>query len=301
MLGRLKVAFVASAAVGAMGLVGSSAFAQFPPPPGVTKDEVKCESGTGKALTKFVGVKSKCAQKCLANQRKALAPDYSVCQPPGYSDPATNTCIFDALKGAEAKAKAAIVKACSSDCPDGAACSRYQGPTGACATGNPFVSNSETQLDLFGPQVFCLESGHREPNPNVPPQSPTKEEAKCEDGLSKALGKFVGAKSKCYDKCNQNAFKGKIDASTNPCAPPASDPATQTCVTTATTKAVASLNKACFVAPAVAPSCYDNGVIVPGLLGRPNNAAGWVANVEAAVDATTPGVACGSPSGAFLQ
>jgi hypothetical protein len=300
MLGRLKVASVA-AAVGGLCVVASSTFAQFPPPPGVTKDEVKCESGAGKALTKFVGSKSKCAQKCLAAQRKADTPDYSVCQPPGYTDPATNTCIFDGLKGAEAKARAAIVKGCVKDCPDGAACDDYQGPTGACATGNPFVTMVENNLDLFGTQVYCLESGNRLPGPPVAPVTPTKEEAKCEDGLSKGLVKFVGAKSKCYDKCNQNAFKGKIDASTNPCAPPASDQATQDCITKAEGKAVLALNKACFTPPAVAPSCYDGTVIVPGLLGRPNNAQGWVDNTEGAIDAQTPSVACGSPSGAFLN
>jgi hypothetical protein len=287
--------------VGGLCVVASSTFAQFPPPPGVTKDEVKCESGAGKALSKFVGSKSKCVQKCLAAQRKAVTPDYSVCQPLAYTDPATNTCIFDPLKGAEAKARAAIVKGCLKDCPDGASCSSYKGAAGACATGNPFVNQVETNLDLFGPQVYCLESGNRLPNPSVAPVTPTKEEAKCEDGLAKALGKFVGAKSKCYDKCNQNAFKGKIDASTDPCAPPASDPATQTCIGLAESKAVLALNKACFTAPAVAPSCYDNSVVVPGLLGRPNNAQGWVDNIEAAVDAQTPSVACGSPSGAFLN
>jgi len=73
------------------------------------------------------------------------------------------------------------------------------------------------------------------------------------------------------------------------------------CIALATTKAKAALDKACFTAPATAPTCYDNTVVVPGLLGRPRNSAGWVANVEAAVDATTPTVACGSPSGAFID
>src|SRR5262245_58495751 len=84
----------------------SSALAQ---PSGVTKDEVKCESGTGKALSKFVGKKSKCASKCLSTARKTSGP-YAGCFAP-YADPTTNACITDPVKGVEAKARAAIVKA----------------------------------------------------------------------------------------------------------------------------------------------------------------------------------------------
>ncbi len=253
-------------------LAASSALAQ---PAGVTKDEFKCETGTGKALTKFVGAKSKCGGKCLATARKTMGP-YTGCFAP-YADPTTNTCIMDPLKGAEAKARASIVKACTADCPE---C--Y--PASECSTGEPFVSNTENLVDLQGPNVYCTEHGG---------STPTATEAKCEDGNSKALVKFVGAKSKCYQKCGSNAFKGTVTEAS--CQPPASDPATATCVSTAESKGAAAIDKACFTPPAMAPSCYD------GTAFRPNSGAGWVNLVEGIVDGQIPIIACGSPSGAFLE
>src|SRR5262249_30287793 len=70
------------------------------------------------------------------------------------------------------------------------------------------------------------------------------------------------------------------------CDPTATEPATMTCIGTAITKANASIDKACFTAPATHPSCYDGS----GL--RPNTAAGWTALAEASVDATTRKVFC---------
>src|SRR6266404_1486063 len=157
-------------------------------PAGVTKDEVKCESGTGKALSKFVGSKSKCGTKCFQLARKTMGP-YTGCFAP-YSDPATNACIMDSTKGAEAKARAAIVKACTVDCPE---C--Y--PASVCTTGEPFVSNTESLVDLQGPNVYCTENSTA---------TPSKTDAKCEDSTAKTLAKFVASKGKCYDKCNQNVF-----------------------------------------------------------------------------------------------
>jgi hypothetical protein len=245
-------------------------------PTGVTKDEVKCESGTGKALSKFVGKKSKCAGKCFATQRKTMGP-YSGCFAP-YTDPTADACIHDSLKGVEAKARAAIVKACSVDCPE---C--Y--PASDCSSGEPFVTNTENLVDLQGPNVYCTENGGG---------TPSKTDAKCEDGTAKALAKFVAAKGKCYDKCNQNVFKAKIPVGS--CNPPTpSDGATQTCLSTAETKSAATIDKVCFTPPATAPSCYDGSSF------RPNSGAGWTMLVEGVVDSQIPMIACGSPSGAFLD
>src|SRR5262249_34982386 len=61
------------------------------------------------------------------------------------------------------------------------------------------------------------------------------------------------------------------------CHAPATDMATVACITKASGKATASLDKACFVAPATHPSGY-NGV---GL--RPNTSAGWGGPTETAV------------------
>src|SRR5437899_1033696 len=93
-------------------LLASAASAQFPPITDPNKDEAKCETGAGKALVKFVGSKAKRTSKCNQHMLKgAIAPNS--CTPPNPSDPATQVCIFDSLKGAEAKAAAAIDKVCA--------------------------------------------------------------------------------------------------------------------------------------------------------------------------------------------
>ena len=71
-----------------------------------------------------------------------------MCQPPSPLDPTTNACIFDPAKGAEAKAKAAIVKACTVAAP-----SCYTGS--ATGAANTFVASVENQIDQTTPQVAC--------------------------------------------------------------------------------------------------------------------------------------------------
>lgn len=265
-----KTRIVASmmAAAGLL-LASSGAMAQ---PAGVTKDEFKCELGAGKALSKFTGSKSKCVAKCIGLARKTMGP-YTGCFAP-YADPATNACIMAPLKGAEAKAEAAIVKGCTVDCPECYAPS-------VCATGEPFVGNTEAQLDIFVPIIDCIENGGG---------TPSKVQAKCEDTVGKTLVKFVGAKSKCYQKCNTNAFKGLISQSA--CQPPASDPATATCISTAETKAAAGIDKLCSGIPTATPGCYGTGL---------DQGSEWVALSESAVDAQVPIIGCGSASSAFLD
>src|SRR5262245_59547864 len=111
MLGRMAKVSLVAAAAASLCLAARPVLAQS----GVTKDELKCESGTGKSLAKFIGSKSKCVSKCLVAARK-VGPPFTGCFPP-YSDTATVTCIFDPEKGAEEKARASIVKACTKDCP----------------------------------------------------------------------------------------------------------------------------------------------------------------------------------------
>ncbi len=280
------------AAVGLCVMAGS-ALAQFPPITEPTKDEAKCQTSTGKALSKLVSSRTKCVQKCLKEGRKVVPGPgpYTDCFAP-YGG-ATATCITDAttLKGADDKARASIVKACM-DQPGKDKCPECYG-AGLCNSGNPLVTTTGNTLNAFGLNVYCVESGFRAPDPNVPPATPTKDEAKCEDGLAKTLGKFVGSKSKCYQKCNQNMLKGKI--APNSCdAPTPADAATVACIDKAELKALQGLDKVCFV-DGVAPSCYDGTVL------RPNTSAGWVALAEGAVDGQVPIVGCGSPSGAFLD
>src|SRR5262245_21746772 len=111
MLDRVKLASFAAAAAAGLCLAASPVLAQIP---GQTKDELKCESTVGKTLSKFVGSKSKCVSKCFVTARKAGGPFTGCFATPGqpYPDATTNTCITDPVKGAEAKARAGIVKGC---------------------------------------------------------------------------------------------------------------------------------------------------------------------------------------------
>src|SRR5262249_48023065 len=155
--------------------------------------------------------------------RKAGGP-FTQCQPPGYTDPATNACIFDATKGAEAKARASIGKGCTKDCPT------CYSASGNCPNGAAFVTSNESNVDVVGPLVYCLEAAGT---------NPSKTEAKCEDTVAKTLVKFVGSKGKCYEKCITNEFNGKIPSGS--CLQPTpSDAATQACLSKATTKSAAT-------------------------------------------------------------
>jgi len=278
MLARYRIVLSAAGAL----LIAGSALAQFPPVTDPNKDEQKCEKSAGTALTKFVGAKTKCAQKCIAAARKTMGP-YGGCFGPGFTDPATNTCIKDPAKGAEVKAAAAIVKACTADCPE---CYDPSTCTDATST-NPLVAMTESQVDPFGNLIFCTEAGGG---------TPTKAAGKCEDTVAKSLVKFVGAKSKCYQKCNDAILKGKIAPGS--CDPPTpSDSATSACIFDsakgAEAKAAAAIDKVCEVSvnpKNEKPGCYATQV-----------GSGWVSLVESNIDGTIPVIACGSPSGAFLN
>jgi hypothetical protein len=256
-------------------LLVSIAAAQFPPVTDPNAAEAKCQKGTGKAVTKFVGAKAKCVSKCLKLARDTSGPYHGCFSLSFYSDPATSACIFDPSKGAEAKARASIVKACSLDCPE---CYTSQDPD-LCSTGHLFVDVSAGITDTFGPFVFCLENQG---------STPSVEAAKCEDGTSKALVKFAGSVSKCYQKCNQNMLKGKIAAGS--CDPPnPADPATQACLGDplkgARAKAAAAIDKVCSAVPGATPFCYDQAGLGTG--------AAWVSIAEVSANGVTPTIACG--------
>ena len=273
-------------------LLAASVSAQVTDP---TALEQKCETAVGSTLSKFVGSKSKCISKCFATARKTSGP-YTGCKEPAYTDTATHDCITGSLKGAEAKAGAGIVKACAAmtSCP---ACYVANPPGAArCTDGsgaNKFVQETEANIDMpFGPGtgfpnlIYCIENGGG---------TPSKDEAKCEDGVVKALVKFVGSKQKCEAKCYANFYKGSIPGGCDPSMPGGvSDPATVACIKDPTkgaeAKASAAIIKACTVA---VPGCYTGGAT-----GAANT---FVNSSEAKIDQQTPSIACGSPSGAFLQ
>ena len=131
-----KRAIIIGTGIMALGvwLAAGSALAQ----PGVdpTKDEVKCQSSTGKALSKFVGSVNKCVGKCLKAGRKTMGPWPGDCFAPFGGT--TATCISDPTKCATQKAMASVAKACvdqtgKDKCPE---C--YGAST--CMTGDPFIS-----------------------------------------------------------------------------------------------------------------------------------------------------------------
>jgi hypothetical protein len=269
MIGPLRTVVIAAAA---LCFTGTTALAQIP---GLTKDGFKCEFNTGKTLPKFVTAKAKCDQKCF--EAGTTSGSFSDCFAPYHG--ATLACIT----GAEVKAASGIVKACSAKMDSCPKC--FIPPSCTDATGaNPFVSLAETGVDGIEPFIHCLESA------NITPDT---HQAKCEDGLTTALAKFVGAKSKCYLTCGANAFHDKVTLAA--CIPPASDPKTHTCITNAMSKTTAAINKVCYgPAPIETPPCYTS-------MGA-TSAAFWVNVAEfVAVDNLVVRIACGSPSGAFLD
>jgi len=267
MNGRLRGIALAA---GALCFVASPVFAQVAPD---TKDKLKCETGQSKTTGKFVSSKAKCGMKCLATQRKTNGP-YTDCTPP-YGG-TTLTCITTA----ETKAGAGITKACTTACPD---CYADNTPTD-CPGGQGFLNTAEGNVDLVGPAVFCLENMGT---------TPSKVQAKCEDGVAKALVKYVGSFGKAVSKCVTNALSGKIGA--NDCVfagspPTVPDAATQTAITTAAQKTAASIDKVCANVTGATPPCY---ALTTGQA-LTNFITGIVAH-------TAPNDFCGSPSGAFLD
>ena len=253
----------------------------------LTKEELKCQTSVSKGGAKFTGSKTKCAIKCQQNAAKAVNP-ITDCYPP-YAG-ATAACVSTPLKGAEEKYVAAIVKACPEiNCPE--CFSGAPNNSGDCATfATDRMNSNETQIDGFGPGVFCLGNFPGSTNTNAP----TKEELGCEVNTAKTLSKLVGTINKCYDKCNSNLFKGVITGTV--CNPPASDPATATCLSTAKSKAILGVDKKCSVVGAVAVPDCDNDSTDDYFDG-----ATWVNIVSAVIEGNVPQTYCGSPSGAFLN
>jgi hypothetical protein len=228
----------------------SAAFSPSLPP-----DEVffracyaKCQQGTSKAVSKFVNAKNKCVTKCVTNAIKGLNP-VSECNPP-YGG-ITAYCITDPLRGAEAKALAAIRKVCVT--PNG--CPPCYSPDGNCTThSEDTVQNFEGMADSFVPGVYC-------------DPAPTKERFKCMTYNGRALWKMWASRWKCYDKCYSNEAKGR--AAPNSCNPPATDPPTVTCVEVARSKAALAIDKYCAL-PGFSPDCgfaYPTGTEWSNLMG----------------------------------
>jgi hypothetical protein len=285
--------------VGAASLaLGSTASAQFDPD--VSDAEAKCMQSVSKAGAKFTGAKAKCASKCQTNASKALNP-FSECYAPYTPGTAIYKCIInDPLKpgkSAEEKYVAALQKKCdesvniANDCPE---C--YEAGSGNCTQfADDRMNLNESQIDGFGPGVFCKGQGDA-------PTPPTKEELACEQNTAKSLVKLVGSINKCYDKCLSNERKSTIPPGS--CvAPSPTDPVTQAClgdpIKGVKTKAIASIDKKCALVGSIAiPDCDEAN---PPADDDYFDGATWTNIVSAVIEGNVPGTYCGSPSGAFLN
>jgi hypothetical protein len=284
----------------------------------LTDAEFKCQASVSKAGAKFVGAKSKCASKCLANADKSLNP-YTDCYSP-YGG-ATAQCIDDTtldLKGAEDKFRDAIRKACDPGFKAGTDCPECYS-AGDCSTSGEAtnrVSNIEGQVDSFGPGVYCNRPGA------------SAAEIKCESSTAKALVKQVGGVDKCYDKCNSNIRKALV--APGQCDPPSpGDAVTSACIAKVDGKAILGIDKACggeclggnnTCGSNTGTCTVDKGVTQCGCNAdcdaaggdqtiKPNctnpddypTGSAWVNLVDIAISGTVPTTYCASPSGAFLQ
>lgn len=230
-------------------------------PPGISSDECKCQTATGKGQGKFVQSKQKCVTKCEQNARKGKEPAAD-CAPP-YAG-ATASCVAKA----ETKAQQSETKGCAKDCPE---C--YSG--GNCsADARSRTDDTETQVDGFVPLIYCS------------PAPTDVDQQKCQDTQAGEAAKFAAAKATCYAECRDAECKGK--AAPGSCTPPASDAKTAACISKAESKCAANVDEKCPAANVPACSAFTTGAALCGA-------------IESAVDATDASTYCASPSGAFLD
>src|SRR5262249_30112709 len=98
------------------GILGAATAAGQVLGPDFTSAELKCQNGIAAAESKLLDARTKCVAKCLKAARAGGGPA-SGGQGPAFGG-ATATCVLGGEKGAEAKAVAAIGKACRTDCPE---------------------------------------------------------------------------------------------------------------------------------------------------------------------------------------
>jgi hypothetical protein len=253
-------------AIAAAHVVPTPSFAQ------PTLGEYRCGAGTAKTFAKFIPRKSKCVQRCIFRARRS-SQLYGDCFTPFGGS--TATCILDPVTGAEARARASIVRGCADGCP---AC---YGPA-VCASGEPYVSNVEVQLDfLSSALVYCVEGAGA---------TASSAEAACEDAVSRAVTDLGAARIRCYTRCFAGIYARSCPTCTTgqlpvgSCNPPVSDPGTAACLARAEARATAVIDASCS-AVAANPTCYVNNGFPTG--------ADWVAFMSGAIDGQVSNVACG--------
>ena len=266
MIALVRAGVLAALTVAAVGGVPAPSFAQF------TAGEYRCGSGTAKTFAKFIQQKSKCVQRCVSRGRRS-SQLYGDCFPPFGGS--TATCVLDPTIGAEARARAGIVRSCTDGCPF------CYGPQ-VCSTGEPQVGNVEVQLDFFSQFfVYCVEGGGATANPA---------QAACEDAVSRAVTELGVGRIRCYTRCFAGIYArtcptcttGQLAAGS--CTPPASDPGTSACLARAQTRAAALIDAACSAAGAK-PDCHVNAGF--------NTGADWAGFMAGAIDGQVTNVSCG--------
>jgi hypothetical protein len=262
------IAFVRA---GALAVVALAAFMPTPSSAQFTAGEYRCGSGTAKTFAKFIQRKSKCVQRCVSHGRRS-SQLYGDCFAPFGG--VTATCVLDPVTGAEARARAGIVRSCTDGCPF---CYGEQ----VCTTGEPQVGNVEIQLDLFSQAfVYCVEGGGATASPA---------QAACEDAVSRAVTELGVARIKCYTRCFAGIYARSCPTCTTgqiapgSCTPPASDPRTIACIARTETRAAGVIDVAC--GAGARPACHDDNGFSTG--------AAWAGFMGGAIDGQVTNVSCG--------
>ena len=107
----------------------------------------KCIDNTAKNLVKFVQAKDKCYEKCLGTAFKKHLSSVP-CMPP-----ASQTDTVACIAAAEAKATAAIDKACFVGSAEAPSC--YDGTVLRPNSGAGWVALAEASVDAGVPAIFC--------------------------------------------------------------------------------------------------------------------------------------------------
>lgn len=208
--------------------------------PNLTPPEFKCQASVDKAGGKYMKALAKCEISCIHGFYRGGTPS-SDCFPP-YGG-ATAICVTDALKGADAKFRAAIAKGCDSVANPGANCPECYdagGGFGGCGAAGYATAHQQdfgTQFASIASATFCKTSAAF-PNEQL-----------CQRNTTKVASKFLAALYNCYGKCFRKANTGAMpgaDCEPNPILP--NDVPTQDCIAVAELKSETAFDELCAAA-----------------------------------------------------
>jgi hypothetical protein len=231
----------------------------------LTDPEVGCQIGTSRSIGKLVSKQILCVDTCYALAFSGQTAFANCVAPFGG---VTAGCVQTAADKYEGR----IRGGCSKDCPE---C--YSG--GDCPTeAGAKVDDAAAHVVSLVGDIFCDDSSSAD--------GLTFVEFRCQRYAARALAKFEAAKRKCLDRCHRGEHRAKVALGS--CVPSAvSDPETVECIAREEQKAIVHIDPFC--EPTGSPSS-----------GKPEcgpyaslDGAGWVAAVEAAIDARDATLYCG--------